>query len=130
MTPFRAPGAVRDTYRNFRRIPEGSTVLYRAENVIFGTDVVQKYVRPTPGSVSYKEPWLLKQFEHPHITPVFEAQFDPENENLVVMLMPFYEGGSIARALVDGHRFSLHESMAIVRDGLDALEYRLLANEG
>jgi len=121
--PFRAAGARRDTYRNFRKLPEGSTVLYQAENVIFGEDVVQKSIRATPGSLVFQEPWLLKQFEHPHITQVFEAQFDPENENLVVMIMPVYLGGSVARALVDGHRFSLHESMAIVRDGLDALEY-------
>lgn len=123
MMPFRAAGVRRDTYRNFRKLPEGSTVLYQAENVIFGEDIVQKSIRGTPGSVAFQEPWLLKQFEHPHITQVFEAQFDPDNENLVVMIMPVYGGGSVAGALVDGHRFSLHESMAIVRNGLDALEY-------
>lgn len=48
MTPFRAAGARRDTHRNFRKLPEGSNVLYQAENVIFGEDVVQKSIRANP----------------------------------------------------------------------------------
>jgi serine/threonine protein kinase len=123
MMPFRGTGARSDTYRNFQKLPEGSTVLYRAENIIFGKDFVQKWVRVTAGSVAFQEPRLLKEFEHPHITPVLEAQFDPESPDLIVMIMPLYEGGSVARALVDGHRFSLHEAMAIIRNGLDALDY-------
>ncbi|MHB8458409.1 MAG: protein kinase domain-containing protein, partial [Acidimicrobiales bacterium] len=115
--------AKRDTYVNLEAVPGGSTLVRRCHNDVLGIDCVQKTVPITSHSVAFFEPRLLEDLDHPHITPIREAQFDPELDNRVTFVMPWYEGGSVGHALLDGHRFSLSDTLAIARDVLDALEY-------
>jgi eukaryotic-like serine/threonine-protein kinase len=123
VTPIRGEATAERTYRNFHQLPDGSGIVHRCENIIFGREFVQKTIRRSAGAVAFQEPRLLKEFDHPHVTPVLEAQFDPDYPGFITLVMPFYEGGSVARALANNHRFSIHEAISIVRDGLDALEY-------
>jgi serine/threonine protein kinase len=121
--PLSGEAAHRNTYTNIQRIHDGSQLVHRCQHAILGADCVQKTVPITSSSVAFFEPRLLEELDHPRITPVREAQFDPELENYVTFVMPWYEDGSVARALIDDHRFSLSESIGILRDVLDALEY-------
>jgi serine/threonine protein kinase len=65
----------------------------------------------------------LEELDHPHITPIREAQFDPEYQNQITFVMPWYDGGSVGHALLGGHRFSLSDTLGIARDVLSALDY-------
>jgi len=121
--PLRGEAENRITYVNLEKIPGGTTLLHRCQNAVLGSNCVQKTVPISSGSVAFFEPRLLEALDHPHITPVREAQFDPNFDNRVTFVMPWYDGGSVANALLDGHRFSLSDSLAIIRDVLDAIEY-------
>ena len=115
--------ADKPTYIDLREIIDGSNQLVRCSHWVLGADCVQKTVPIGADGAAFAEPRLLEVLDHPHIPPVREAQFDPDRRNCVTFVMPWYPGGSVARALVDGHVFSLHEALAIARDVLDALEY-------
>ena len=115
--------AARDTYVNLERVPGGKTLVHRCWNDVLARDCVQKTVPITARSVAFGEPRLLEELDHPHITPIREAQFDPELPNQVTFIMPWYEGGSVGHALLDDYRFSLSDALAIARDVLDALDY-------
>lgn len=121
--PLRGEAQRRDTYTHLQRIPDGSQLVHRCTHAILGADCVQKTVPISSQSVAFFEPRLLEDLEHPRITPIREAQFDPELDNHVTFVMPWYAGGSVARALIEDHRFSLTEAVQIVRDVLDGLEY-------
>jgi serine/threonine protein kinase len=123
MMPLRGEAENRNTYVNLERIPGGTTLLHRCQNTVLGSNCVQKTVPISAGSVAFFEPRLLEELDHQHITPVREAQYDPSFENRVTFVMPWYDGGSVANALLDGHRFSLSDSLAVIRDVLDAIEY-------
>ena len=120
--PIRGEATVA-TYVNFERVADGSGILHRCWNRVLDRDCVQKTVRISTTSAVASEPRLLEALNHPHIPPVVEAQFDPDHQGLITLIMPWYEGGSVARALVEDHRFSLHECIQIISDVLDALEY-------
>jgi serine/threonine protein kinase len=111
------------TYIDIREITDGSNQLVRCSHRVLGARCVQKTVPIGPAGAAFAEPRLLEALDHPHIPPIREAQFDPERDNCITFVMPWFPGGSVARALVDGHQFSLHETIGIVRDVLDALEY-------
>src|SRR5581483_3976043 len=113
----------RHTYVDLREIADGSNQLMRCSNRVLGADCVQKTVPIGSAGAAFAEPRLLEALEHPHIPPVREAQFDPDRLHCITFVMPWYPGGSVARALVDGHCFSLHEVLGVIRDVLDALEY-------
>lgn len=121
--PLQGEAATRHTYVNLERIADGSQLIHRCEHAILGKRCAQKTIRLSGTSIAALEPRLLEELDHPRITPVREAQFDPNYDGYVTFVMPWYDGGSVARSLIDGHRFSLAESMSIVRDVLGALEY-------
>jgi serine/threonine protein kinase len=122
--PLRGEAAPdRATYVSLERIAGGSELLHRCRHAVLGTDCVQKTVPIASGSVAFFEPRLLEELDHPHITPVREAQFDPDYGNRVTFVMPWYHGGSVARALVADHHFSLSEAVNVAREVLDAVEY-------
>jgi serine/threonine protein kinase len=121
--PLHGEATARRTYVNLEQIPDGSQLIHRCEHAILGKRCAQKTIRLSSTSIASLEPRLLEDLDHPRITPVREAQFDPTYEGCVTFVMPWYDGGSVARALVDGHRFSLAEAMGVVRDVLGALEY-------
>jgi serine/threonine protein kinase len=55
--------------------------------------------------------------------PVREAQWDPNEQRAITFVMSHLAGGSIHDALLEDCRFSLHESIAITVDALDAVGY-------
>lgn len=113
----------RATYTGLTLMPDGSNQLVRCSHVILGVNCVQKTVPIGADDRAFAEPRLLEALDHPRIPPIREAQFDPERSHCVTFVMPWFEGGSVARALLEGHRFSLLEAMSITRDVLDALDY-------
>ncbi len=121
--PLQGERRDRPTYIDLRELPDGTNQLIACSHRVLGAHCVQKTVPIGPDGSAFAEPRILEALDHPHIPPVREAQFDPDRENCITFVMPWYPGGSVASALVDGHRFSLHETMAVVRDVLDALEY-------
>lgn len=121
--PLRGEAANRPTYVDHSRIGVGSNELVHCSHAVLGARCVQKTVPIGPDGADFAEPRLLEALDHPHITPVREAQFDPQRDNSITFVMPWYSGGSVAEALRDGHSFSLHESIGVVRNVLDALEY-------
>ena len=121
--PLQGEAASRRTYVNLERVPDGSQLVHRCEHAILGKLCAQKTIRLSGTSIAMLEPRLLEELDHPRITPVREAQFDPTYDGHVTFVMPWYDGGSAARALIDGHRFSLSEAMGVARDVLSALEY-------
>lgn len=121
--PLTGEAGHRDTYTHLQQIMDGSRLLTRCRHEVLGGECVQKTVPISTNSVAFFEPRLLEELEHPHITPIREAQFDPDYPNRITFVMPWYEEGSVARALVDGHRFSLADAVGVTRNVLDALEY-------
>lgn len=121
--PLQGEHAGIPTYIDMRSIDDGSNEIVHCEHRVLGGRCVQKTVAIRAGSEAFAEPRLLEQLDHPKIPPVREAQFDPQRDNCITFVMPWYPGGSVARALVDGHQFSVHEAVSIIRDVLDALEY-------
>ena len=121
--PIRGEAENRPSYVNLERIGDSTQLLHRCSHAVLGIDCVQKTVPIGGGSVAMFEPRLLEELEHPRIPPIREAQYDPDYPNRVTFIMPWYAGGSVARALIEGHQFSICETTQIVRDVLDALEY-------
>jgi serine/threonine protein kinase len=115
--------AERKTYAGHREIATGVWVAYHE---ILDEIFVQKTYEPAgrEDAVAFAEPRLLNEIEHPHITPLREAQFDPQRRGHVTIVMPVYMGGSIHGALEgDGHRFSVGVGIGILQNAADALVY-------
>lgn len=100
---------------------EGSTgICYRATHEIYGCDVVQKTVSllGVEDAAARSEPALLNRLRHHHLVDVWEAPWEPDPAwqavKAVTFIMPFYEGGTVARALTDGYRFSVGQAIEIV----------------
>lgn len=103
----------------------GGDDVFLTHHEIFDGKFVQKTVRMhgLEDALASHEPTFLHQLEHPQIVPVREAQWDPDYEQAITFVMPHMPGGSVDDALVEGYRFSLTESIAIIVDVLDALSY-------
>lgn len=97
-----------------------------ARHEILGENCVQKTYAPAgrEDAIAFAEPRLLNELEHPHITPLREAQFDPDRPGHVTIVMRVYPGGSVHAAMqTGGHRFSVGAVIAVVQDVADALAY-------
>lgn len=96
-----------------------------AEHAIFKQTVVQKTVAIAgyEDAIASSEPEFLHRLDHPRITPVWEAQFDPDEDRAITFVMPHFAGGSVDDALKRDYRFSLGDSVQIAIDALDALAY-------
>ncbi|HVU60204.1 MAG TPA: serine/threonine-protein kinase [Mycobacteriales bacterium] len=120
--PLHGEGA-RKTYVGHREIANSVWV---ARHEILGENCIQKTYAPAgrEDAIAFAEPRLLNDLDHPHITPLREAQFDPHRSGHVTLVMPVYEGGSIHDAIsADGHRFSIGEAVTILQDIAGALAY-------
>jgi serine/threonine protein kinase len=118
----------RPTYSVIQTISEGNTALcYKAWHEIFKEYIVQKTVSllGLDDALAYDEPFLLNQLRHDRLVEVREAQWDPEwcEVRAITFTMPYYPGGSLTSALLDGHRFSIGEAIGIACHVLDALHY-------
>lgn len=114
--------AIRKTYSGHKPIAKG---IWVARHEILGENCVQKTYEPAgrEDAIAFAEPRLLNELDHPHITPLRDAQFDPERPGCVTMVMRVYEGGSIYNALGAGHRFSVGTAISLLADVADALSY-------
>ena len=115
--------AERKTYAGHTEIAKGVWVAYHE---ILDEIFVQKTYEPAgrEDAIAFAEPRLLNEIEHPHITPLREAQFDPQRRGHVTIVMPVYMGGSIHAALeADGRRFSISTGIRILQNVADALVY-------
>ncbi len=123
--PLRGENPRRPTYEIQRTLPGGKAMVVVANHRIFGRLCVQKVVDVSQlsGHTAFQEPQLLDRIQHPQITPIDEVQWDPEAPAAITFVMPLYEGGSVASALSEGHRFSMHGVIAIGADVADALSH-------
>lgn len=118
----------RPTYSFLHTLDEGNTaVCVRGFHDIFQREVVQKTISMLGVSDGVgREPELLKRLQHERIVEVWEAQWDPDPElvkiQAITFVTPYYEGGSIYTALVEGYRFGVHQVMQIADDALAALD--------
>jgi serine/threonine protein kinase len=110
------------TYTIRTEIANGVWIAYHA---ILGENCVQKAYAPAgrQDSVAFAEPRLLNELNHPHITPIREAQFDPDRHGQVTIVMRIYEGGSIYDAIAAGYRFSVGDVITLLQHVADALAY-------
>jgi eukaryotic-like serine/threonine-protein kinase len=97
--------------------------VWLAHHAILGQNCVQKTYEPAgrEDAIAFAEPRLLNDLDHPHITPLREAQYDPDRRGHVTIVMRWYEGGSIHEALAAGHRFSTADALTIQTHICDAL---------
>ena len=123
--PLKGESQHRKTYQIRSQLPGGQGTIIVANHEIFGRLCVQKIadLHGREGELAFQEPRLLDRINHPHITPIGEVQFDPDRPQAITFIMPFYEGGSVDHALVEPHRFSLHDALTIARHIADALDY-------
>ncbi|MBQ1031363.1 serine/threonine protein kinase [Micromonospora sp. C97] len=115
------------TYRIIQTILEGNTaVCYKCWHEIFECHCVQKTISllGVTDALAYQEPQLLKALNHPHLTEIWEAQWDPDfGDKAVTFTMPYYEGGSLHSVLMTERRFSLGEAITLACHVLDALHF-------
>lgn len=115
--------AERKTYTGHQQIASG---VYVARHAILGENCIQKTYAPAgrEDAIAFAEPRLLNELDHPHITPIREAQFDPDRRDHITIVMRVYEGGSIHAAMERAnHRFSVGTTMGVLKDTADALAY-------
>lgn len=114
--------AAQKTYSITDVVARGVWISYHA---ILGEHCIQKTYEP-PGredAIAFAEPRLLNELDHPHITPLREAQFDPDRCGHVTIVMRLYEGGSIYSALDADHRFSISNVIVLMQHVAEALAY-------
>jgi eukaryotic-like serine/threonine-protein kinase len=115
--------AARKTYVNHTEIADS---VWIARHEILGENCIQKTYAPAgrEDAIAFAEPRILNDLDHPHITPLREAQFDPHRAGHVTIVMPVYAGGSVHAAMTAGNvRFSIGAVVAVVADIADALAY-------
>jgi serine/threonine protein kinase len=110
------------TYTIQREIADS---VWIARHAILGENCVQKRYEPAgrEDAIAFAEPRLLNELDHPHITPLREAQFDPDRRGHVTIVMRVYEGGSVYAAMAGGYRFSVGNVIRLLQHGADALAY-------
>jgi serine/threonine protein kinase len=124
--PLRGERLQKPSYAILRSLHGGNVGdAWLTRHEVFGQPVVQKTysVLGLEDSVGAREPRLLRTIEHAHVATVYEAQWDPEFDHAITFTMPYYEGGSIADALDEGYRFSLHQAIRLSEHVLDALSH-------
>lgn len=119
--------AERPTYLNLRRIGPGTSEAFDADHSVFGVPVVQKTVREgaaVPDAVVMHEPRLLKELDHPSIPGILEAQYDPERQDCITLILEAV-GEFDAGAVVLGREpaLSVGETVAVGLKVLGALDY-------
>jgi len=114
--------AARKTYTGHRAIARG---VWIARHEILGENYIQKTYAPAgrEDAIAFAEPRLLNELDHPYITPLREAQFDPDRPGHVTIVMRFYPGGSVHSAMEAGHHFSVGIAIGILKNAAEALAY-------
>jgi serine/threonine protein kinase len=129
VSPLRGELRLRPTYQVATTMVEATGgTCYRSYHELLGRAVVQKTISllGRQDSIAH-EPALLKDLKHKHVVEVWEAQWDPDPNleplKCVTFVMPYYEGGSVADVLAEGHLFSVGTAVSIACQVLEALQY-------
>jgi serine/threonine protein kinase len=67
------------------------------------------------------EPQLLAAVRHDHVVPILaaaEVSGYPPEMHVIEIVMPYYERGSVADALLRGERFTTHQAIALAQGAL------------
>lgn len=119
----------RPTYKFLQTIGEGNNSVCRTgTHDVFDKPIVQKTISmlAIPDGVA-REPKLLREAQHARVVEVWEAQWDPDPKwrglEAITFVCPYYQGGSVYTALMEGHEFGLSDVIEITKQVLDALAY-------
>jgi serine/threonine protein kinase len=116
------------TYKVLSSLREGAVAeLHIVRHPVFPKDRVRKRVDlfGINEAIGLQEPRLLEDIEHPNIVKVHEALFDPAfpGTRPLCFYMDYYPERSILTALESGYEFPILDTVRIVRDILNALQY-------
>ncbi len=115
------------TYTGHVALPDGKGIVEVAFHEVLGRRCIQKTyeIAGREDSVAFTEPRLMDELDHPHITPIQEAQFAPQSgRRKVTMVMRVYAGGSVRAAQTRGnHSFGVGDALGITLQMADALGY-------
>jgi serine/threonine protein kinase len=92
---------------------------------IFGQKCVQKRYSTLglEDTAAYLEPRILFEVKHDNIVRVIEADYDPDMKYAITFVTVYCEGRSVAHALDEDYRFSIHQALGLAREVLSALAH-------
>jgi serine/threonine protein kinase len=116
------------TYQVLSSLREGAVAeLHVVRHEVFAKDRVRKRVDlfGIDEAIGLQEPRLLEDIEHPNIVKVHEAHHDPgfPGSRPLCFYMDYYPERSILTALESAYEFPILDTVRIVRDVLNALQY-------
>ncbi len=103
----------------------GMSRVYLAKDKSLGRDVVVKALSPELAAEVNIERFsreirMAGRLQHPHIVPLLSAG---DADGTPFFVMPFVEGRSLREKLIKGGELPIHETIRILRDVANALEY-------
>ncbi len=118
--PPRAGGRPREALRT---LYEGDSEVRHYRNELTGAEQVGKRydVLGLEATVAVQEGTLLQRIDHPNVTPVSDvAQVSGYDAalNVIELIMPFYERGSLADSFERGERFTVGEAINLMSGAL------------
>ena len=121
------PSQTLGKYRILEELGRGGfATVYRAEDTTLGREVALKILHPQlltdPGWVErfHREARAIAQLRHPHIVTIYEIG---EAEGRLYIAMDLISTGSVAERLERDGPFSWDETLALLRQVSDALDY-------
>jgi len=115
-------------YENLRTIHMGGSEVRKYRNELTGQFQVGKRIGTIglESAVVVREAMLLQQIRHDNLVPVFDVVrvtgiHVPSPMQLLEIIMPFYERGSVCDAFFRGERFTLREARDLVLAALRGL---------
>ncbi|VAX23454.1 Serine/threonine protein kinase [hydrothermal vent metagenome] len=115
-------------YRVIHKIGEGGMgAVYKAQQISTGKNVaikvVSKHLTENPATVRrfQREVKLQSKLEHPNIVTVID--FAKTNDGQYFFVMPFVEGKSLRRMILDDGKLSLNDFHDLASQICDGLEY-------
>jgi len=120
----RVPFTVAGRYRTARRIGQGGMgVVYEAEDQTLGRRVALKALPAVTRQEAARltsEARTMATLSHPHIAHVYSLEFWRDTP---ILVMEFFEGGTLADAVTSAAALSANEVQSIERAMLDALSH-------
>jgi Tol biopolymer transport system component len=122
----RFPESLAERYRLASRLGRGGmATVYLARDLKHARDVAVKVMHPIVASalgadLFLREIEIVAQLHHPHIVPLFDSG---EADGSLYYVMPYEEGATLRRRLVQDGLLPLEDAVLILRDVADALAY-------
>jgi serine/threonine protein kinase len=120
------PEALAERYRLASQLGHGGmATVYLARDLKHGRDVAVKVLHPVVASalgadLFLREIEIVAQLHHPHIVPLFDSG---EADGSLYYVMPYEEGSTLRRRLVQDGLLPLEDVVLILRDIADALAH-------